>query len=521
MGAELAQEADILRAQLEESFGVIKRKDRTIEDLEERVRYLLSKLYGRKSEKVHPEQLALAFAERDLDLALLETPAHADETPDDESPREKQKKRSRRNGRGPIPEHLPRDRVEHHPDAEDLVCPCCRSTKERIGEEITEDLDFEPASFRVKEHVRVKYACRACEEGVVIADPPALVIEKGRPGPGLLAHVVTSKYGDHLPLHRQTGIYRRHGVDLHRSTLCDWVRDTAELLRPIAMAMKRSILETGYVNTDDTPVKVHQGKGGPGKTKQGRIWVYVSPEIRQAVYDFTTTRAGEGPRSYLEGFAGYLQADAYPGYDRLYTSGEVVEVGCMAHARRKFFDALDTAPEAASYVLALLRGLYDIEAGAKERGIVGADLEDLREKESLRLLTGLREFLELECTTALPQSPLGKAIFYALKQWNALVRYVEDGRLAIDNNLAENTLRCVAVGRSNWVFCGSPAGGRRAAILYSLIVSCRLQGIGPFAYIRDVLTRIRTTPMSRIDELTPRGWKLARGKSAVPAVTGA
>jgi transposase len=517
MGAELAQEADVLRAQLDEMFDAVRQKDRTIQDLEERVRYLLQKLYGRKSEKVHPEQLALAFAERDLELIVPEIPSHADEAPDDESPREKQKKRSRRNGRVPLPEHLRRKRTEYHPDPEDLVCSCCQSAKERIGEEITEELEYEPASFLVKEHVRVKYACRACEEGVVIADPPALPIEKGRPGPGLLAHVVTSKYGDHLPLHRQTGIYRRHGVELHRSTLCDWVRDTAELLRPIAMAMKRSILETGYVNTDDTPVKVHQGKGGPGKTKQGRIWVYVSPERREAVYDFTTTRAGEGPRSFLSGFTGFLQADAYGGYDRLYTSGEVVEVGCHAHARRKFFDALDTAPEAASYVLALIRGLYDIEANARERGIVGPKLAELRAKESRRLLEGLREFLVLESAEALPQSPLGKAIGYALKQWEALTRYVTDGRLAIDNNTAENALRCVAVGRGNWIFCGSPAGGRRAAILYSLVVSCKLQGIDPFAYIRDVLTRIRTTPTSRIDELTPRGWKQAREESAASA----
>ena len=271
MGAELTQEAAVLRAQLDELFDSVRQKDRTIKDLQERVRYLLSKLYGRKSEKVHPEQLALAFAERDLELLVPEIPPHAAEAPDDESLREKPKKRSRRNGRAPLPEHLRRERVELRPEPEDLVCPCCQEAKERIGEEITEELEYEPASFVVKEHVRGKYACRACEEGVVIAAPPELPIEKGRPGPGLLAQVVTSKYGDHLPLHRQTGIYRRHGVDLHRSTLCDWVRDTAELLRPIAMAMKRSILETGYVNTDDTPVQVHQGKGGPGKTVTDQV----------------------------------------------------------------------------------------------------------------------------------------------------------------------------------------------------------------------------------------------------------
>ena len=509
MGAEVAPEATVLRAQLDELFDAVKRKDRTIKDLEEQVRYLLNRLYGRKSEKVHPEQLALAFAERDLESALPGMPPHADEAPDDESPREKQKKRSRRNGRVPLPEHLPRERKEYHPDPEDLVCPCCQSAKERIGEEVSEELEYEPASFLVKEHVRVKYACRRCEEGVVIADPPALPIVKGRPGPGLLAHVVTSKYGDHLPLHRQSGIFRRHGVEIHRSTLCDWVRDTAELLRPIAMAMKRSILETGYVNTDDTPVKVHQGKGGPGRTKQGRIWVYVSRELREAVYDFTTTRAGEGPQSFLSGFSGYLQADAYGGYDRLFADGEVTEVGCLAHARRKFYDALETAPEAASYVLALIRGLYDIEKNARDRGIEGEELEQLRRQESHRLLDGLLDFLLLEKAEALPQSPLGKAIGYALNQWEALTRYVTDGRLAIDNNEAERALRGVAVGRGNWIFCGSPAGGRRAAILYSLVVSCKLQGIDPLAYIRDVLERIRTTPMSRIDELTPRGWKAA------------
>jgi transposase len=513
MGAEVASEAAVLRAQLDELFDAVRQKDRTIEDLREQVRYLLHKLYGRKSEKVHPEQLALAFAERDLELLLPEPPPHSDEAPDDESPREKPKKRSRRNGRVPLPEHLPRERVEHHPDAEDLVCPCCRGQKERIGEEITEELEFVPASFLVKEHVRVKYACRSCEEGVVIADPPALPIVKGRPGPGLLAHVVTSKYGDHLPLHRQSGIYRRHGVEIHRSTLCDWVRDTSELLRPIAEAMKRRILETGYVNTDDTPVKVHMGKGGPGRTKQGRLWVYLSPELREAVYDFTPTRAAEGPQSFLAGFRGYLQADAYGGYDGLFASGEVTEVGCLAHARRKFYDALETSPEASSYALALMRGLYDIETNAKEREIEGRDLAHLRQEESRRLLNALLDFLFLEKAEALPQSPLGKAIGYALNQWEALTRYVTDGRLAIDNNAAEHALRDVAVGRSNWIFCGSPAGGRRAAILYSLVKSCKLQGIDPFAYIRDVLERIHHHPMSRIDELTPRGWKQASERS--------
>lgn len=506
MGAEVAQEAAVLRAQLDELFDTLRAKDRAIEDLKEQVRYLLKKLYGQKSEKVHPEQLALAFAERDLEELLVQDPPE-DETPDDESPREKPKKRNRRNGRVPLPEHLPRERIEHEPEPEELICPCCQKQRQRIGEEVTEELEFVPASFLVKEHVRGKYACRQCEEGVAIADAVELPILRGRPGPGLLAHVVTSKYGDHLPLHRQSGIYRRFGVEIPTSTLCDWVRDTAELLRPIVEAMKRRILATGYVNTDDTPVRVHQGKGGPGRTKQGRIWVYLSPELGEAVYDFTTSRAGEGPQAFLSGFKGYLQADAYSGYDRLYASGEVVEVGCLAHARRKIYDALDTAPEKASYALALIRGLYDLEANARDREIRGEELAALRQEESRRVLGGLYDFLVLEKAEALPQSPLGKAIGYALNHWPALTRYVEDGRLSIDNNAAERALRTVATGRKNWVFCGSPAGGRRAAILYSLVMSCKLQGIDPFAYIRDVLGLIQTTPTSRIEELTPAGYK--------------
>jgi hypothetical protein len=232
------------------------------------------------------------------------------------------------------------------------------------------------------------------------------------------------------------------------------------------------------------------------------------------VYEFTTTRAGQGPQSHLAGFKGFLQADAYGGYDQIYASGEVTEVGCMAHARRKFYDALDTSPAEASFVLALIRGLYDIEAGAKERGTKGEDLFVLRQKESRRIIDGLREFLLVEEGEALPQSPLGKAIGYALNQWAALTRYLDDGRLRIDNNFAERMLRCVAIGRNNWVFCGSPAGGRRAAIAYSLVMSCKIQGIDPFAYLRDVLGRLHTTPMNRIEELTPRGWRLAREAAA-------
>jgi len=253
-------------------------------------------------------------------------------------------------------------------------------------------------------------------------------------------------------------------------------------------------------------VRVHMGRRSRGRTKQGRLWTYVSPELREAVFDFTQTRAGEGPVSFLAGYAGYLQADAYAGYDQLYRGGRVVEVGCMAHARRKFYDALDSAPEEASLAIAIIRGLYAIEDGAKSRGITGDALRELRRQESVPLLDGLNGWLRVERDRALPQSPLGKAVGYALNHWAALETYIEDGRLAIDNNAAERALRAIALGRSNWVFCGSPAGGRRAAILYSIVQSCKLQSIDPFTYVRDVLGRLHTHPMSRIAELTPAAW---------------
>jgi hypothetical protein len=278
--------------------------------------------------------------------------------------------------------------------------------------------------------------------------------------------------------------------------------------------MKREILATGYVNTDDTPVRVHLGKGGPGKTKEGRIWVYASAELEEAVYDFTMSRSGAGPESFLSGFEGYLQADAFSGYDHLFLGGKIVEAGCMAHCRRYFFDARPTAPESASLVLAVIRGLYLIEKAAEDSGFSPEERLRARRIEAIPLLDRLFEFLLAEKLHALPQSPYGKAIEYALNQWDALKRYTTDGRLSIDNNLAEQALRRVAVGRTNWLFAGSPAGGKRAATLYSLVQSCRLQKIDPFKYLRDVIGRLHSHPMSRIGELTPRGWKLANAGAA-------
>ncbi len=444
MPTELADDPKILRQQLEELLEELKatKKELATRDeenagLRHRLEALLRRFFGPRSEKIAPGQLPLAFLDEDLHQELLaKLPPQADETPDDEEQPTRRKKKKRRNGRAPLPADLPRDRQVHQPEPEELVCGCCGEAKVQIGEEVTEQLDYVPSSLKVIEHVRPKYACAACEEGVVMADLPSMPIIKGRPGPGLLAQVVVSKYGDHLPLNRQAEIFGRHGLRIHRSTLCDWIGDAASLLRPIVEAMKREILATGYVNTDDTPVRVHLGKGGPGKTREGRIWIYSSVELGAAVYDFTLSRAGAGPQSYLSGFTGFLQADAYGGYDRIFESGAVIEVGCMAHCRRKFYDARSSAPESASLVLAVIRALYQIEATAKEADLSAEERQRVRQIEAVPLLEGLKDFLQQEKDWALPKSPYGAAVGYAVNQWEALERYTTDGRLDIDNNLA-------------------------------------------------------------------------------------
>jgi transposase len=474
------------------------RHQRENEHLRQRVAWLEKRLFGPRTERVDPDQLHLDFAGE-----AVTPPPYAEEAPDDETPPAATKKKSRRNGRAPLAANLPRKRIEYHPEPDDLVCSCCHGEKVKIGEEVTEELEFVPASMFVKEHVRVKYACRSCEEGVVLGDLPPRPIDKGRAGPGLLAHVITSKYGDHLPLHRQEGIFARHGVSLSRSTMCDWIRDTSSLLSPIVRTMRREILSTDLILTDDTPIRVQTGAK---KTKKAAIWAYLSPARNEVVFDFTMSRARDGPERFLGDYRGYLQADAYSGYDRIFTRSDVTEVGCWAHARRKFYESLDTSPAEASAVMAGIRRLYAVEARAKNEELAPDATRDLRCRESLPILQAIREYLEMQKIAALPQSPFGKAVTYALNQWEALVRYVGDGRLPIDNNAAERALRTVAIGRKNWLFAGSPAGGERAATLYSLVASCRLQGIDPFAYLRDVIERISVHPMSRIEELTPRGW---------------
>jgi transposase len=456
---------------------------------------LCQRLFGKKSERVDPRQLRLALEQLANEPGPVTEPIEMDsgETP------VREHARRRPTGRRPLPTHLRRRRVEIDVADAEKTCPCGHA-RTRIGETVTSKLEYEPASFLVIDTVRAKYACPHCHRGVVEAPGPPQAVEKSLAGEGLLAHVVVAKYVDHTPLHRLSGIFGREGIDLARTTLCDWVADVATALAPIGEQLRRDVVAADYLQTDDTSVTVLGDQGGSFK---GRLWVYLDPLGRQVVFDATATHERDGPAAWLADFRGKLQADAYAGYDGLYQTGRVVEIGCMAHARRRFVEAF-ALDGTAALTVALIQQLYHVERAAAD--LEPATRRALRQEHAVPLLAQLKVERDRLAATVLPKSPLGDAVRYLTNQWDALQRFVDDGRLAIDNNRSENQLRVVAVGRKNWLFAGSMAGAHRAALLYSLVQSCKLVGVSPFVYFKDVLVRIATHPHQHIDELTPKGW---------------
>jgi transposase len=457
---------------------------------------LCQRLFGKKSERVSPDQLRLAFAQLANEPKADAEPIEMDSG---ERPGPGRRRRIPPPGRRPLPEALPRQRVEIDLPEADKICTCGHR-KTRIGEAVTEKLEYVPASLRVIETARLKYACPHCHEGVVEAPAPPQALEKSRAGEGLLAHVMVSKYVDHLPLYRLERIFLRQGVDLSRTTLCGWVADVASALTPIGDELRRQVTAATYLQTDDTPVTILEASGG---SRKGRLWTYLDPIRRQVVFDATPTHERDGPEAFLASFAGDLQADAYTGYDALYATGRMREIGCWAHARRGFVEALTTDVRAALTV-ALIQQLYDVERAGAE--LSPEARRDLRRAQSVPLLAKIAVERDQLAQTVLPKSPLGDGLRYLTNQWAALQRFVDDGRLAIDNNRAENQLRVVALGRKNWLFAGSFEGARRAALLYSLVQSCALVDVPPFEYLKDVLLRVATHPQQRIGQLTPKGW---------------
>ena len=481
--------------------------------LQHQLEELLRQRYGRKSERVDPAQLWL-FAQEILAQAKAEpepTP-QPEVVPEPAPPPSTPQPKKKGHGRKPLPASLPRKPVVHDVLPEQLPCPDCGAMRQCIGTEVREQLEYVPASLIVLEHIRPKYACPDCAAHVVIAERLPEPIEKGLPGPGLMAHVITNKYADHLPLYRQEGILERHGVELSRSTMCDWMAVAAELLQPIVTKMMAKVLQSKVVQNDDTPVKVqdHAGKG----IKTARLWDSIGDHYHPyIVYTYTPDRSAAGPTEIFKGFEGYLQADAYPAYDRLYASGKIIEVGCMMHARRNFYEARTSDPLRAHQALAWIKLLYDVEREAKQKHEAGdyeafvAARHAMRADRSRPIFQQLHDWLEAEAPKVLPKSPIGEAIQYALNHWVALARPLEAGFLELDNGASERAFKPVALGRKNWLFVGSDRGGRTAAVLMSLCTTCKSLGIDPQAYLRDVLERISTHPASRIEELLPDRWQ--------------
>jgi transposase len=510
------------------------------EQLRHRLDRMCRHLFGKRSEQVDAAQLALAFAALDNEAqdAEAETSDVEDAAVEEEPDASPSLTRQRRKGHGrkPFPEHLPRERRVIEPPPGTCVCSTCQKPWARIGEETSEYLEYVPASHKVVVIVRPKYAAACvCEDGgVVVADVPPRPIDKGTAGPGLLAHVMVSKYADHLPLARQSEIMARQGIEISRQTLCDWVRQVAGLLEPIARVMWDSVLASRVIHADETPVKVQdhdprkEGEPRRRQCRTGYLWAYVG-DAGDVVFDFTRTREGEGPRRALASYtSGYLHVDAYAGYDAVFDPKPgVQELSCWAHVRRKFFDSLGTSSESALVMLALIGELYAVERQAKKESAALGEERDafharrwaLRNEHARPVLDTIKEkldewFEDASFEGVLPKSPLGQATRYALNNWEALERYLESGKLNIDNNPVERELRRPAVGRRNWTFFGSEAGGRWAATLYSFVATCKGNGIDPEAWFRDVLERISTHPQRRIEELTPRGWKKARESEA-------
>jgi transposase len=401
---------------------------------------------------------------------------------------------------------LPREEQVHEPAC---TCPNCGGAMRRLGEDATEVLEYVPASFKVIRHVRPKFSCRMCET-IVQAPMPSLPIERGRPGPGLLAHVLVAKYADHLPLYRQSGIYAREGVELERSTLADWVGRSAALLDPLVAALRKEVMASDVLHGDDTPVPVLAP--GLGKTKTGRLWTYVRDERPHggsrppaAAFFYSPDRKGEHPQTHLKGFKGVLHADGYAGFNAIFEKANAIEAACWAHARRKFFDvhAANGSP-IAHEALYRIGALYGIEADI--RGKPPDERQRCRERQSLPLLAGLKAWLGATVQKLSGKSDLAAAMRYALNRWDALIRYAHDGRIEIDNNAAERSIRGIALGRKNYLFAGSDTGGERAAAIYSLIETAKLNGLDPEAYLRDVLTRIADHKINRVAELLPWNW---------------
>jgi transposase len=488
-----------------------------IEKLKFTIRKLRHDRFGQSSERsALLDQLELQLADLEADVTQAETAVQMATT--EVSDRIAVQAFARRPpARRPLPEHLPRERIVYPALS---ACPCCGGTTLRkIGEDMTETLELIPRQWKVIQHVREKFSCRTCE---AISQPPApsYPIARGRAGPKLLAHILFAKYGLHLPLNRQSGVYAREGVDLDVSTLADWVGAAAATLMPLVEVIRTHVFAAERIHADDTTVPVL----AKGKTRTGRLWTYVrddrpfvGPEPPAAVFFYSPDRGGGHPEQHLAGFAGLMQADAYAGFNRLYQAerkpAPILEAACWAHARRKFFDLarINKAP-IASEAVSRIDALFAIER--QINGAAAPQRVAVRTERSRPLVIDLESWLREQRTRVSKNSDTGKAIDYSLKRWTELTRFLDDGRLCMTNNAAERELRAVAVGRRNWTFAGSDEGGRRAAAFYTLIATAKLNDVDPQAWLADVLAKVLEYPAKRVGDLLPWNWGAERRAAA-------
>jgi transposase len=504
--SRLSQQVEDLRAALDEAAKIhsqaVQEHEQSIEELRQQLELYRRYVFGPRRERLieAPGQGHL------FELDVVESIPAPPEPPLDEH---QAPARRQRRSRKPDYDRLPQIRIEHDVPEADKVCTHCGEAKARIGEDEARVLNFIPARFELQVHVLPKYACSHCRDGVVAPEGPPRAISGCIAGAGVLAEVVASKFAEHMPLYRFEDTSTRYGLYLPRSTLCDWVRNVADLLKPLYQLQKDLVQTAPVIWTDDTHVTV-LGGDKPGSHK-GRFWVYIGPTaLPYDVYDFTENRKRDGPSQFLANFRGFLQADAFSGYDGIYwkSDGQILEVACWAHARRKFYEARSSSPVEASLIIQMIRRLYKVEDQARP-------LDDdarrvLRQTESVPILDRLREELNRLSADLLPKSALTKAVTYALNQWQALCRYTDDGRLTIDNNTSERRVRDQAIGRKNWMFLGSAEAGPRAAVLCTVIAGAKRHRLEPWAYLHDVIQQLSVdaSPES-LARLLPDRWALA------------
>lgn len=484
------------QAELASRDQELKRKQLKIDQLTHEMATLKRWRYARRSEELNAVQRSLLDESIDADLEAIGLELEALQPRGSSTPKEKPR-------RVALPGQFPRREIRHEP--EHTQCSC-GSELERIGEDVSEKLDYTPGVFAVERHVRGKWVCRSCER-LIQAPVPAHVIDKGIPTAGLLAQVLIAKYLDHAPLYRQERIFERAGLALPRSTLAQWVGACGVRLEPLAQELKAALLKRSVLHADETPVPML--KPGLGRTHRAYLWSYSSSEYDElpvVLYDFAESRSGLHAREFLGGWSGKLVCDDYSGYKALFERG-VIEIGCMAHARRKFHELFaNYRSDIAQEALRFYAGLYDIEREAREHKLDCEGRRQLRLQRSKPIAEALRQWLIRQRGQVPDGSATEKAIEYSLRRWAALTRYLEDGDLPIDNNHLENCIRPVALGRSNWLFAGSLRAGQRAAVVMSLIQSAKLNGHDPYRYLKDVLQRLPMQSAARIEELLPHRW---------------